>query len=144
MVHRTNVGSDPSGDTGHATVVGNREKSSEESRFGVVCAVRSPAKRSPRDSRNIALALALLALAIIMFLVTIVKFEERLNGNGLFQTQGETKQPRARTSTQGFLVSGVGPFFSRQTRPPGVRVGGGSSMLVFETEFEREVTRDGT
>ena len=53
--------------------------------------MRSPAKRSRRDSRNIAIALALLAFAVIMFLVSIVKFEERMQRNSMSQSPRETK-----------------------------------------------------
>lgn len=60
-------GPDPSRDSGHAAP--------------------SLARRSPRDSRNIAIALALVTLAVLMFFVTMVKFEEQLYGNGLFQAE---------------------------------------------------------
>lgn len=36
------------------------------------------------------MALALLAFAVIMFLVTIVKLEDQAHRNGSHQTQGET------------------------------------------------------
>ena len=98
MVQRTGVGPDPSRGTGHATAVENGQESSKESRFRVAGAMRSPAKRSRRDSRNIAIALALLALAVIMFLVTMVKFEEQMQTNGMSQTRGETKPLHVLTS----------------------------------------------
>ncbi len=108
MVQQTGAGPDPSRDTGHTVVVENGEESPGEFRFGAVGALRSPARRSPRDSRNIAVALALLAFAVIMFLVTIVKFEDQIQRIGASQTQGTTTPPRVRTSNQG---SGVGAFF---------------------------------
>jgi len=37
------------------------------------------------------MALALLAFAVIMFLVTMVKLEEQAHRNGTHQTQEETK-----------------------------------------------------
>ncbi len=79
MVQRTGLGPNPSRDSGHVGLAGNRERSSEESRFGVVCAMRALARQSPRDSRNLAVALALLALAAVMFFVTMVKFEEQMH-----------------------------------------------------------------
>ncbi len=108
MVQQTGAGPDPSRDTGHTVVVENGEESPGEFRFGAVGALRSPARRSPRDSRNIAVALALLAFAVIMFLVTIVKFEDQIQRIGASQTQGTTTPPRVRTSNQG---SGVGAVF---------------------------------
>ncbi len=111
MVHHSGAGPDPTRDTGPAMVVENREESSRESRFGAVRATRSPARsparRSPRDSRNIAVALALLAFAVIMFLVTIVKFEEQIQRIGMSQTRGATTPPRLRTSYQGPGVAAV-------------------------------------
>ncbi len=89
-------------------VVEHREESSGESRFGAVRARRSPITRSPRDTRNIAVALALLAFAVIMFLVTIVKFEEQIQRIGMSQTRGATTPPRVRPSYPG---SGGGVFF---------------------------------
>ena len=109
MVHHTGAGPVPSRDTGLTMVVENGEESSGESRFGAVRAIRSPARRSPRDSRNIAVALALLALAVIMFLVTIVKFEEQIRRIGMSQTRGATTPPRVGTSYQG---SGVAEYYS--------------------------------
>jgi hypothetical protein len=41
--------------------------------------MRALVRQSPRDSRNLAVALALLALAAVMFLVTMVKFEEQMH-----------------------------------------------------------------
>ncbi len=108
MVHQTGAGPEPSRDNGHAVVVENRDESHREFRFGAVGAMRSPARRSPRDSRNIAVALALLAFAVIMFLVTIVKFEDQIQRNGMSQTHGTMTSLRVRTSNQG---SGVGAFF---------------------------------
>ncbi len=93
MVHQTGAGPDPSRDTGHAVVVDNRDESPGEFRFGAVGATRSPVRRSPRDSRNIAVALALLAFAVIMFLVTIVKFEEQIQRIGMSQTRGTGTVP---------------------------------------------------
>ncbi len=109
MIHDTGAGPDPSRDTGPVLVVENGEESSGESRFGAVRVMRAPASRSPRDSRNIAVALALLAFAVIMFLVTIVKFEEQIQRIGVSQTRGATTPPRVRTSYQG---SGVAAFRS--------------------------------
>ena len=51
--------------------------------------MRLVAKRSRRGARSIAIALALLAFAVIMFLVTIVKLEEQVHRNGAHQTRGE-------------------------------------------------------
>ncbi len=97
MVQHSGPEPDPSRDTGHAVAVGNRERSSWASRFGAVGATRSqarsPARRSPRDSRNIAVALALLAFAVIMFLVTIVKFEEQIQRIDMSQTRGAPPPP---------------------------------------------------
>ncbi len=121
VVHHGGAGPDPSGDTGHAVVVENREESSGESRFGAVgttrtparsparSSARPPARRSPRNSRNIAVALALLGFAVIMFLVTIVKFEEQIQKIGMSQTRGATTPARVRTSFQSL---GVGALFS--------------------------------
>ncbi len=82
--------------------VENGAESSEESRVDADRATRSPARppaqRSPRDSRNIAVALALLAFAVVMFLVTMVKFEEQMHRIGMSQTRGETAPPRVQTS----------------------------------------------
>ena len=116
MVQHSGPGPDPSRDTGHAVVVENREQSSGASRFGPVGATRSQARsparsqvrRSPRDSRNIAVALALLAFAVLMFLVTIVKFEEQIQRIGLSQPWEATTPPRVRTPYRG---SGVAAFF---------------------------------
>ncbi len=97
MVHHSGAGPDPSRDTGHGVVVENGERSSGESRFGAGGAmqspVRPPGRRSPRDSRNIAVALALLAFAVIMFLVTIVKFDEQIQRIGMSQTRGAGTNP---------------------------------------------------
>ena len=57
----------------------------------IVCAMRPLAKRSRRHSRSIAIALALLAFAVIMFLVTMVKLGEQARRNGPHQAQEETK-----------------------------------------------------
>ncbi len=112
MVQHSGPEPDPSRDTGHAVVVENREQSSGASRFGAVGATRSqarsPARRSPRDSRNIAVALALLAFAVLMFLVTIVKFEEQIQRIGLSQPWEATTPPRVRTPYRG---SDVAAFF---------------------------------
>ena len=108
MVHQTGARPEPSRDTGHVVVVENGEESPGEYRFGAVGTMRSPARRSPRDSRNIAVALALLAFAVIMFLVTIVKFEDQIQRIGTSQTQGTTTPPRVWTPNQ---RSGVGAFF---------------------------------
>lgn len=115
MVHRTGPGLEQSRDTGHATVAGNRDESAKESRFRVICALRSPARRSPRDSRNIAIALALLALAAIMFFVTIVKFEEQIHRDGVFRTRAEAKPPRVRTPG---AAAGVAAIFSISEATP--------------------------
>ena len=113
MVHHSGAGPDPSRDTGHAVVVEDREQSSGESRFGAVGAVRSPARpparRSSRASRNIAVALTLLAFAVIMFLVTIVKFDQQIQRIGMSQTREATTPPRVRMSYQG---SDVGASFA--------------------------------
>ncbi len=102
MVQRRGVGPEPAGDTGHDSVVGNRKASCEESRLSVVGAprpaARSATKRGPRDSRNIAIALALLALAAVMFLVTMVKFEEQMYRNGPVQTRFDRNPPQVRGS----------------------------------------------
>ncbi len=102
VVQRRDVGPEPAGDTGHDSVAGNRKASCRESRLGVVGALRSAAgsaaRRRPRDSRNIAIALALLALAAIMFLVTMVKFEEQMYGNGPVQTRFDRQPPQVRGS----------------------------------------------
>ena len=110
MVHHTGAGPDACRGTGQATVVENRAESSEESRFDADRAARSPARRSPRDSRNIAVALALLAFAVVIFLVTMVKFEEQIQRIGMAQTRGETAPPRVRTS-------GVAADFSTSDAP---------------------------
>ncbi len=55
-------------------------------------------KRSPQRSRSKAIALALTAFAVIMFLVTIVKLEEQVHRDELPQTRDETKQPHVLTS----------------------------------------------
>ena len=115
MVDHSGAGPDPSRDSGHAVVAENREQSSGASRFGAVRETRSPARpparpparRSPRDSRNIAVALALVAFAVIMFLVTIVKFDEQIQRIGMSQTQGATTTPRAGTSYRGSGVAAV-------------------------------------
>lgn len=101
MVHHSGAGPEPSRDTGHGVVVENGERSSGESRFGAGGAMRSPGRppgrppgrRSPRDLRNIAVALALLAFAVIMFLVTIVKFDEQIQRIGMSQTRGAGTNP---------------------------------------------------
>lgn len=102
VVQLSDVGPEPAGDTGHDSVAGNRKASCRESRLGVVGALRSTAgsaaRRGPRDSRNIAIALALLALAAIMFLVTMVKFDEQMYGNGLVQTRFDRQPPQVRGS----------------------------------------------
>ena len=97
MGHETGPGPDPCRGTGNGMAVETGAEPSEESRFDGDHAMPSPA-RSPRDSRNIAVALALLAFAVVMFLVTIVKFEEQLHRIGMPQTRGETAPPRLRTS----------------------------------------------
>lgn len=98
MAQRTGLGPDLPRGTCHEIVVKDVEESSGESRFSVASAMRSSAKRSRRDSRNIAIALALLALAVIMFLVTIVKFEEQMEANGMPQIRGEIKPLNVQTS----------------------------------------------
>ncbi len=107
MVYYTGVASDPTRGARPARAVEDGavedgDGSSGESRFDVVRAmcsparspvrspVRSPARRSRRDSRNVAVALALLGFAVIMFPVTIVKFEEQMHGNDMSQT-GESQ-----------------------------------------------------
>ena len=113
MVHHTGARPDPSRDTGHAMVVENREESSGESGFGAERVTRPPARpparRNPRDSRNIAVALALLAFAVIMFLVTIVKFDEQIQSIGVSQTRGATTPTRVRTWYPGSGVAAVFP-----------------------------------
>ena len=42
--------------------------------------------------------LALLAFAVIMFLVTIVKFEEQMYNNDMSRTPGEPRSPRVPTT----------------------------------------------
>jgi hypothetical protein len=49
--------------------------------------------------------LALLALAAIMFFVTIVKFEEQIHRDGVFRTRAETKPRRVRTPGAAALLS---------------------------------------
>lgn len=103
MVYYTGVASDPTRGARPARAVEDGavedgDGSSGESRFDMVRAmcsparspVRSPARRSRRDSRNVAVALALLGFSVIMFLVTIVKFEEQMHGNDMSQT-GESQ-----------------------------------------------------
>lgn len=109
MVHHSGAGPDPSRATGHGMVVENRGESSGQSRFGAVRAMRSATGRSPRDSRNIAVALALLAFAVIMFLVTIVKFDEQIQRIGMSQAREAAMPPRVWTSCQG---PGVAEFCS--------------------------------
>ena len=55
------------------------------------------AKRSPQRSRSIAIAIVLVVLAVIMFLVTIVKIEEQVHQDGTPQTREDTKQPHVLT-----------------------------------------------
>ncbi len=59
--------------------------------------MRTSVKRKRRDSRNIAIALALLALAVVLFLVTIVKFGDQMQRSDMSQTQEETKPPQVPT-----------------------------------------------
>ena len=58
--------------------------------------MRPLAKRSRRHSRSIAIALALLAFAVIMFLVTIVKLDEQVHWDGTQRTGGQPYVPTAR------------------------------------------------
>ncbi len=118
MVHHSGAGPDPSRDTGHVVVVENREQSSGEPRFDAVGEIRSPARRSPRDSRNIAVALALLAFAVLMFLVTIVKFEEQIQRIGLSQPWEATTPPRVRTPYRGSDVAAFFPIIDALAAGP--------------------------
>ena len=86
MIHHTGAGPDSTRDSRPATAV-----------EGAVRAMPSPARppvrpgarKSRRASRNIAVALALAAFAVIMFLVTIVKFEEQIYKIDLSRPPGE-------------------------------------------------------
>lgn len=119
MVHQTGAGPGPSRGTGHGMVV-----ETGESRFGGVRALRSPARRNSRDSRNIAVALVLLAFAVIMFLVTIVKFEEQIQRIGVSQNRGAATPPHVPTSgAAAFLPIGdaraAGPYSGRPEQSVG-------------------------
>jgi len=47
----------------------------------------SSVKRTRRDSRNIAIALALFAFAVVVYFVTIVKFDDQIRRNEVSQTR---------------------------------------------------------
>ncbi len=103
VIQRTGAGPDPTRGARPATAVGETavedgDEWSGESRIGKVRAIDSPQRRSRRRSRNLAVALALLAFAIIMFLVTIVKFEEQMYNNDMSRTPGEPRSPRVSTT----------------------------------------------
>jgi type II secretory pathway component PulM len=83
VAHHSGIERRPSRDTVHAAAAEIRDGPTEKSRPRAAGAARSLARLNPRDSRNIAIALALLAFAVIMYLVTIVKLEEQLHRSGM-------------------------------------------------------------
>ncbi len=99
VIHHTGAGPDSTRDAGPATAV---EGTDRAMRSPARPQVRPRARRSLRASRNIAVALALAAFAVIMFLVTIVKFEEQIYKNYMSRARGEPDSTRVPASGADF------------------------------------------